>query len=449
MAGVSSAAAAAAALDQLQSAFCISRIGGDIHVLDRVQIQAVQIGNKTTDVHYFTKQHGDLLMHRYLESLDFAHRPKDVLNDFWVSPATFMYDAVAFSPCATPDATLNYWIGPTVKGIRGDARPIAEFLFNVICNENKVSFDYLIEYLAHCLQSPEQKPGVCVVLLGGQGTGKGVFFQLLRKIWSHTTLLINDMDSLTGRFNAALERNFLVCMDEALFVGDKKALDRLKSLITESVIRIEEKYQPSRSIESFHRFFAASNHDQFTTLEKDDRRFFFLRVSSSRQQDTEYFEKLVHSFDDGKTIPAFVHRLLGLPLELDIRKRPETPEHQDQKLKSLKGFERFWFEVLCSANFTGREISAYELGSKEWEESIFIPTAELISNYKFFDTQSTKYGTVQTKYVRELITKMCPSAVHKRKETSGTQNRGFDLPCIETARDEFASYVGCHIRWDD
>jgi hypothetical protein len=446
VAGVSSAAAAAAALDQLQSAFCISRIGGDIHVLDRAQIQAVQIGNKTTDVHYFTKQHGDLLMHRYLESLDFAPRPKDVINDFWVSPATFMYDAVAFSPCATPDATLNYWIGPTVKGIRGDADPIAEFLFNVICNENKVSFDYLIEYLAHCLQSPEQKPGVCVVLLGGQGTGKGVFFQLLRKIWSHTTLLINDMDGVTGRFNAALEKNFLVCMDEALFVGDKKALDRLKSLITESVIRIEEKYQPSRSIESFHRFFAASNHDQFTTLEKDDRRFFFLRVSSSRQQDTEYFEKLVHSFDDGKTIPAFVHHLLRIRLELDIRKRPETPEHQDQKLKSLTGFERFWHEVLCSGNLTG---TGRGFESKEWEEAMFMATAELVSSYTFFDTQATKYGTVQTKYVRELITKMCPSAVHERKTIYGKQSRGFDLPCIETARDEFASYVGCHIRWDD
>ena len=144
-----------------------------------------------------------------------------------------------------------------------------------------------------------------------------------------------------------------------------------------------------------------------------------------------------------------MHHLLGLPLKLDIRKRPETPEHQDQKLKSLKGFERFWFEVLCSADFTGVEISAYELRSKEWEGTIFIPTAELISSYKYFDKQATKYGTVQTKYVRESITKMCPSAVRKRKETSGKQSRGLDLPCIETARDEFASYVGCPIWWGD
>ena len=80
-------------------------------------------------------------------------------------------------------------------------------------------------------------------------------------------------------------------MGESLMacVGDKKALDRLKSFITESVIRVEEKYQPARAIESFHWFFAASNHEQFTNVERDDRRFFFLRVSDRRQQDTKYF----------------------------------------------------------------------------------------------------------------------------------------------------------------
>ena len=419
----------AAALSQLQSAFCLSRIGGDIRVLDREQIEAVQKGTKTADVHYFTKPHGELLMRRYLESLEISHRPKEVLDDFWISHATFIYDAVAFSPCATPCTTLNYWIGPTVQEIEGDWSPIAEFLLNVICDGSRTSYRYLGEFLAHCLQYPAEKPGVCVVLIGGQGTGKGVFFQLLRNIWRHTTLFINDMENITGKFNGVLERNFLICLDEALFVGDRKALDRLKSLITEPTIGVEEKYQPARTIQSYHRFFAASNHEQFTNVERDDRRFFFLRVSSCRQKDTKYFEKLVHSLGDGKTIPAFVHHLRECSLEFDIRKRPETREHQDQKIKSLSGFERYWFEVLFSADFTGQEYSTFRITSNTWDEAVFMATAELVSSYKFFDKQSTKYGTIQTKFVKELIAKMCPSANYARKATSGRQNRGFDLPC--------------------
>ena len=98
----------AEALTTLQDRFCISRIGGDIRVLDRGQIEAVQSGTNTADVHYYTKPHGELLMRRYLESLDIPHKPKEVIADFWISEFTLMYDAVAFSPCATPCTTLNY-----------------------------------------------------------------------------------------------------------------------------------------------------------------------------------------------------------------------------------------------------------------------------------------------------------------------------------------------------
>ena len=101
--------------------------------------------------------------------------------------------------------------------------------------------------------------------------------------------------------------------------------------------------------------------------------------------------------------------------------------------------------MLCSGDLTGAEISAFESGSKEWEEARFISTAELISSYKFFDPQSKRYGPPQIKYVVELTNKLCPSAIHKRKAISGKQNRGFDLPCIRTAKDEFGSYVECHI----
>ena len=107
------------------------------------------------------------------------------------------------------------------------------------------------------------------------------------------------------------------------FRGDKKSLDRLKSLVTEPTIRIEQKYQPSRSIDSVHRFFAATNHDQFAHIEKDDRRFFFLRVSSSHQQDTDYFKRLCDSFNDGQALEGFVAFLLCLDLaDFNVRERP-------------------------------------------------------------------------------------------------------------------------------
>ncbi|MDA8954265.1 DUF5906 domain-containing protein, partial [Pseudomonadales bacterium] len=111
-------------------------------------------------------------------------------------------------------------------------------------------------------------------------------------MWGATILGVSDIDQVIGRFNAALERNYVVCMDEALFAGGKKSLNRLKSVVTEPEIHIEQKYQPSRTIDSYQRFFATINHEQFAHMEHDDRRFLFLRVSDKHKQDTEYFGKL-------------------------------------------------------------------------------------------------------------------------------------------------------------
>ena len=68
-------------------------------------------------------------------------------------------------------------------------------------------------------------------------------------------------------------------------------------------------------------------------------------MGDSRKQDSSYFAELVGSFNDGKTLSGFVNHLLNDPTELDVRTKPRTKEHVDQKIKSLEGFERYWYEV--------------------------------------------------------------------------------------------------------
>jgi hypothetical protein len=433
------------ALAALQQRYCIIDLTGEIRILDRAQIESVQSGSNNSDISFYKKPDGELCMRRYLESLSIPSKPKDVIADFWIDPSTLMYDKVAFTPKPTPPTTLNYWNGYTVKGTDGDWKPIGDYLCEVICDGDAPSHTYLLKFLAHMVQRPAEKPGVMLTLLGGQGTGKGVFFKLLRAIWTRTTLQVSDIDEVVGRFNAALERHYIICMDEAIFSGDRRSLDRLKSMVTEPVARIEQKYQPSRSIESNHRFFAASNHEHFAHIEKDDRRFLFLRVSDAHQQDSNYFEALCGAINDKNTLGGMVRFLENLDLTgFDVHKRPKTTEHSKQKLKSLAGFERYWHEVLCTGSF-----STDDLCLDEWVDPVFKPTGRLLRQYREYDRQSGRYAAVQEAQVSELIKKMCVSATANRKMVSSRQHRGFDLPSIDTARTEFAEYLGCAIEWEE
>ena len=437
-------------LSALQDRFCLINLGGEIRIVDKQQIEAVRSGARDGEVTFYKRAEGSILMQRVLETLPVSSKANVVIQQFIVNPGTHSFDAVAFSPLPTPPTTLNYWTGPTIKPVAGAWLDLNRFLLWVICDGNEKAFGYLKNYLAHMLQKPEEKPDIMIVLLGGQGTGKGTFFRLLHSIWSRTTLQVSDVDQVIGQFNAALERNYVICMDEALFSGDKKSMERLKSLITEPSCRIEQKYQPSRTIDSYHRFFAASNNGHFAQIDKDDRRFLFLRLSSDYQGNLEYFEKLHQLIENEDVVSAMVFDLLTIDLDnFKVRNRPLTAEHTMQKIQSLTGFERYWLEVLHAGS-----ISTTMGTVIEWDEAVFISTKDLTNSYKEYDKNASRYNAIQSQQIAATLEKLCPSARSKREvihagSLEKTQVRGYLLPSIGVARTEFESSIGCKLQWGD
>ena len=433
------------ALKELQNCFCLVNLAGEIRHADRRQIQNALTDDTLIEVSFYKKQDGNLLMRRHLESLPIDSDVKKAIDNFLINPKTHMYDQVAFSPLTLPSTTLNYWTGSTITPTEGDWKVLGAFILDIICDGDEKVYKYLICYLAHMLQKPEEKSGIMIVLLGGQGTGKGTFFTLLRAIWAKTCLQINDVDQVLGTFNAALERNYIVCMDEALFSGDKKSLEKLKSLITEPQCRIEQKYQPSRTIDSYHRFFAASNNEHFAKVDKDDRRFLFLRMSDKYQGNHEYFDNVHKLIDSGIQISEMAHELLGMDISnFNVRQRPKTKEHLSQKLQSLEGFDRYWYEVLQSGTLDTCNCLNF---ISEWEGSKFISTQGLIDNYKASNKNAERYNSLQSNIINTLLKKLCPSASQARSSLSGTQQRGFQLPTIQIARSEFETYIGAPLDW--
>lgn len=439
-------------LAALQDRFAIIDLSSQMLVIDLEKVKDMQSGVLRSELSMYKKLDAELRMKRCLEAQPIACKPNQVVADFWMSPDTVEFKGTAFSPSSLPHTVLNFWVGPTTMAKPGNWRVLRDFIRDIICAGDDTVFCYLSCFIAHMLQRPEDKPGVMIVLLGGQGTGKGMFFKLLRSIWPSTTLLISDMEQVTGRFNDCLERNYIVCLDEAMFAGNRKAMDRLKSTVSESYVHIEQKFQPARSIESVHRFFASSNHDHFGHIERDDRRSVILRVSDSKQQDTHYFGQISDAMHDPRIIAAMVYYFQRKNLSaFDVRKKPQTDEYLTQKLKSLQGFERFWFEVLLAGNFSG---SDKQVGySGDWNVATFVPTSSLVDHYKEYNKQAQRYQTVQSTDVTTEVHRLCPSAKPQRQlfkhpgHTSTSQRRGLQLPNIATARREFESAMGGSVPW--
>lgn len=429
-------------LSTLQHKYCLADLEGQIRIVDRNHIQEVLSGLNSRPIGFYDLKNGKLLLERELEKLPMPSEPGKVIKQFLVSPNTHKYDSVAFSPFNLPATTINYWVDPTITATPGEWGELKCFLFEVICAGSSEHFDYLMKYLAHMLQRPEEKPGIMIVLLAGQGVGKGTFFTLLGRIWGRTTLQVSDIKEAVGQFNASLERNYVICLDEALFKGDRSAQDRLKSLITEPKCRIEQKYQPSRTIDSYHRFFAASNHEQFAVTDVDDRRFWYLRVAEDYKGNHTYFKKIHALINDDAVLGAMVAELQAIDLkDFNVRLPPKTIENQRQKIMSLSGFARYWYEVVQSGRFP----HSYSGAEVEWDGSTFVTTSFLLESYANYDRNSNRHEPVQSNKVIEQLNKLCPSAQQSRQTVGLNQKRGLQLPCREKASLEFNKAMGIEI----
>jgi len=439
--------AAVSALTALQHAFAISRIGGQLRLLDRQVIREAQQGSPTAAIHFIKKQDGDLILKRFIETLPIpVTNPKDAVNSFWLSPNTIEYHRLAFHPIPQPADTLNLWVPHTVEPIQGCWRIIEDYLLEVICDCDLGLFEYLVQFVAHALQYPEEKPGIMIVLIGAEGVGKGFLVRLLEVLWGATTLQVSDIAAITGNFNAGLERAFWVALDECMFKGDKKSQDRMKSLVTEPAIQVEQKYEPSRTIESFHRFIACTNHAQWGQIRSDDRRYLFIKVSDCHKQDTKYFGQLSSALNDGVTVPALAYYLINLDIsKFNPRNKPQTAEGFEQKRRSLSGFARYWNEVLDKGRFgVASESGAY--GSLDYEDGMFVTSQVLIEKYKDYNHAAERYDSIQTKTIHDEIKMLCPSADNTKRQDN---KRGFLFPKIEVARKEFETHIGSTVNWDE
>ncbi len=423
-------------LTALQLRYALVNLDGRIWVLD-IQMLSARTGEGTArKLVLSNRSDGYLLLQRLAKVLAPDADPSYSISDFFISPETACYDGVEFNPAGTTGNLLNLWIGPTIEARVGNWPLIQAFLLDVICNSDQKSYDYLIGFIAHALQHPEEKPGILIILLGGQGTGKGTLGRILRLIWTATYLQVHNIDAVTGNFNASLERAFIVFMDEALFAGDRKASDALKSLVTEPVIHINEKHQPARQTHSYHRFFAASNADHLKNTERDDRRDFALRISESRKGDHAYWQELNVEIEQGG-VAAMVHDLLTMDLSgFNVRDKPNTNELLEQKLQSLGPIARWWHDCLDGGGLTG------EGG---WAD--FIATDAAVKGVVEL-AGGRLYKKPSPADVVQALLKLCPSATKVQQQDNLKRHRGLSLPPLQQARAEFEAYIGGAISWD-
>jgi hypothetical protein len=273
-----------------------------------------------------------------------------LLAEWWLkNPHRRTYREVIFLPNKDIPGMFNMWRGFTVKPKQGDWSKYEEHIRNNLCKGDEKIYNWVLKWMARCVQKPDTVGQVAIVLRGKRGIGKGVFAHIFGRLFGQHYKHTPQSSHLTGKFNAHLEDCVLCFADEAFYAGDKQGEAVLKAIITEPTLAVERKGididAPTRN---FIHLIMSSNQEWTIPAGAAERRFLVLDVSSEHIQDSKYFAALEDQMDAGG-YEALLYDLLRVDLagyEHELRKPPKTAALFGQQMKSMDSRYKWWLEKL-------------------------------------------------------------------------------------------------------
>ncbi len=209
---------------------------------------------------------------------------------------TRVYQHVEFMP-----HRQNKFVGDYYNLFNGFVEPSSgsthqlylDFLRDVICEGNREHYEYLVNYMAHMVQKPNEKPDVAIVLYGeDKGTGKDTVHTILGKIFKDGGYREITHEALFGKFNSIFATTLLGVAQELVFAGSHKDDSALKRTITRDFVPIEYKGKETVNVKNYLRLFITSNSSKPVRATDGERRYFVLKPNSLHKGDFGYWDEI-------------------------------------------------------------------------------------------------------------------------------------------------------------
>lgn len=375
-------------------------------------------------------------------------------GQWWINnPQRRQYDTIVFAPGREVPEAYNLWQGFACEAIPGDCEIFLEHVRKNLCKNNLGHYQYMLGWMARCVQQPDCPGEVAIVLRGEQGTGKGAFAKHFGSLFGRHFLQVSDPKHLVGSFNSHLRDCILLLADEAFYAGDKKHESVLKSLVTEATISVEAKGVDVISCPNYTHIILASNSAWVVPAGTNERRFFVLDVSSDKMQDKKYFAAIQEQMNRGGK-EALLYFLLTFDISnFEVRDVPKTEALQDQKLLSYSPEESWWFEKLEE----GRILKEHDC----WEREVM--KQSLQDDYINFMHRVGIIRKASPTVLGKFLGRVCPNGVPRSYQRMAkvkslgpygeeffTQRRVYfyELPNLEECRLQWDTHLGGPFKWN-
>lgn len=259
---------------------------------------------------------------------------------------------------------------------------VLQFLRSCWCRGNEEYFNYLLDWLAFCVQRPTEKNQVALVLIGNEGAGKGSVVQLLadilgRNYFSHPS----SHNDILGDFNFLLDNKLLIYIDELTWGGNHKDDGCLKKLITENTRSSNCKMVPQRIVMNGFNVVISSNNEWVIPAGSSARRYFVLNVGNDMlEMSAEERDAIRHT-----NRKSFAKILFNRDIsEFQIGQCPKTVGLEEQKKISMSQVDQFLIDCIENGGFLNNNDFDKLICKKELYERFKTEYSSRISNVQFW-----------------------------------------------------------------
>lgn len=246
---------------------------------------------------------------------------------------------------------LNTWEPSKLKPVPGDVKPFVDHIL-YFCSGREKEANHILDWIAYGVQNPGAKILHALLLISPfQGTGKDTIGEMVAECLGHTNIsIVQDEDVNEGRYDF-MRRAQIVVVPETMS-GDRRDLaNKLKPLITQRLVRINEKHVKAYVIPNTSNFLMFSNYKNAAYIEDKDRRYFVI-ICEAAPKPTSYFDDL---YDNYIRRPEKMGAFLDFLLKRDLSKfnphapAPDTPDKQTVKNATMGGAEA-WLQYQWESN---------------------------------------------------------------------------------------------------
>jgi hypothetical protein len=442
-------------LRELNDKFAVVLVGGKCRVMTENEDELGEEVRRTRlDLLTFQDFNG-FYRNRRIQEVDARGRVKTMsLAEWWLAhPCRRQYEDIVFAPGVDTPNKFNLWRGFAFQPRAGTdkCQLYLEHMKRNICRGVEEHYEYLLRWMARCVQKPAEPGQVAVVLRGKQGTGKNRFADLFGGLFGRHFLAIQDAQHVFGQFLSHLRDCCVLLSNEAFWAGNKTHEGKLKALITEPTIMTEGKGSNAVVGRNCLHLILASNEDWVVPVASEDRRFFVLDVGKENMKDAKFFGALSKDMRDGGS-EQLLGYLLGMDLgKWNVRDIPQTDALRDQKIRSQDGPSAWWYQRLHEGSLFETmpgwpkiaSISDVQCDFNDWQARAPGKFRQNV-NIGIFLSEATK-GAIERRQLNSPMVVRVPTGEVREVP----RPRVYIMPTLDECRSLWDSVAGGPFRWPD